>query len=265
MKEPASATGSNDAIAARLDSASKLYGGFAALRKVTVEFAVGSSTVIVGDNGAGKSTLLRLLAGLIAPTRGTVEVFGDAPHKQRRRIAYMSHDAMLYDELSAMENLRYFADLERSDGLVCSCAASPEMALRAVGLDPALTRPVGQYSQGMRQRASLARVLQTDPELLLLDEPFSNLDAASARHMVELLADFRTWPVEHPPQREGNGSGATAARRGRTIVLTTHQAKLAEPLAETTLTMQAGAVVAVASNRRELPIADAAAGLGKQG
>jgi len=248
------ATESNHAIAARLESASKLYGSFAALRKVTVEFAVGSSTVIVGDNGAGKSTLLRLLAGLIAPTRGAVEVFGDTPHEQRRRIAYMSHDTMLYDELSAMENLRYFAELGRSDGPMCSCAASPEMALRAVGLDPALTRPVGQYSQGMRQRASLARVLQTDPELLLLDEPFSNLDAASARQMVELLVDFRTWPVEHAPEHTGNGSRTAAARRGRTIVLTTHQAKLAEPLAETTLTMQAGAIISAASKGRELPV-----------
>jgi len=241
------AIGSNDAVAARLDSASKLYGGFAALRKVSVEFAVGSSTVVLGDNGAGKSTLLRLLAGLIAPTRGTVEVFGDTPHRQRRRVAYMSHDTMLYDELSAAENLHYFASLERSNGMVCSCAASPEMALRAVGLDPTLTRPLGQYSQGMRQRASLARVLQTDPELLLLDEPFSNLDAASARQMVELLVDFRTWPVEHPPEHTANASDV-AALRGRTIVLTTHQAKLAEPLAETTLTMQAGAVISVASN-----------------
>ena len=77
--------------AARLDSVSKLYGGFAALRKVSVEFAVGSSTVILGDNGAGKSTLLRMLAGLIAPSRGTVQVFGGEPREQRSRIAYMSH------------------------------------------------------------------------------------------------------------------------------------------------------------------------------
>jgi ABC-type multidrug transport system ATPase subunit len=190
---------------------------------------------------------LRLLAGLISPTRGTVSVFSDEPRRQRRRVAYMSHEAMLYDELSAIENLSYFASLQRDSQIVCSCTASPEMALRAVGLDPALTRPVGQYSQGMRQRASLARVLQTDPELLLLDEPFSNLDVDSARHMVDLLLDFRTWPVERPADANSPESTAPAPASGRTILLTTHQAHLAEPLAETTLTMRAGTIVSVSA------------------
>lgn len=213
--------------AASLDSASKIYGTFAALRNATATFPMGTCTVILGENGAGKSTLLRIVAGLITPSRGTATVFGGAPHKQRRRVAYMSHAPMLYDELTAMENLKYFSKLHRSEG--CDCAGSPEMALRAVGLDPTLTRPVGQYSQGMRQRASLARVLQTDPELLLLDEPFSNLDVKSSQHMVELLADFRTWPV----------AGGSA----RTIILTTHQASLAEPIADRTITMRQGQIV----------------------
>jgi heme ABC exporter ATP-binding subunit CcmA len=215
------------ATAARLDSVSKIYGRFAALRNVSTEFAAGSCTVILGENGAGKSTLLRVIAGLIQPTRGSVAVFDDTPHQQRRRMAYMSHSPMLYDELTAMENLNYFAGLHRSGG--CACVGSPEMALRAVGLDPELKRPVGQYSQGMRQRTSLARVLQSDPELLLLDEPFSNLDAPSANHMIELLADFRNWPVL------GGGS--------RTILLTTHQAALAKPLADHTLTMRSGQII----------------------
>jgi ABC-type multidrug transport system ATPase subunit len=239
MNQAAQASGAVRVVAARLDGVSKLYGSFAALRKVTVEFAAGSSTVVLGDNGAGKSTLLRMIAGLIAPTRGAVHVFGEEPRWQRRRVAYMSHEAMLYDEMSAMENLRYFARLQREAGGACICSSGPERALRAVGLDPALTRPVGQYSQGMRQRASLARVLQTDPELLLLDEPFSNLDVNSAKHMVELLMEFRGWPVA--------GAAAQQGPRGRTIILTTHQAHLAEPLAETTLTMQAGAIVSIVS------------------
>jgi heme ABC exporter ATP-binding subunit CcmA len=214
--------------AVSLQSVSKIYGGFAALRNISTTFQAGSCTVILGENGAGKSTLLRMVAGLITPTRGTVSVFAkSAPHEQRHRMAYMSHSPMLYDELTAMENLNYFASLHSDDG--CACVGSPEMALRAVGLDPSLSRPVGQFSQGMRQRTSLARVLQTSPELLLLDEPFSNLDAASSRHMVELLADFRTWPVA------GGGS--------RTILLTTHLAQLAEPIADRTLTLRNGEIL----------------------
>jgi ABC-type multidrug transport system ATPase subunit len=210
-----------------LQSVSKIYGTFAALRNVSTNFTTGSCTVILGENGAGKSTLLRIVAGLITPTRGSVTVYSGSPHQQRHRMAYMSHSPMLYDELTAMENLTYFASLHRDGG--CACVGSPEMALRAVGLDPALTRPVGQYSQGMRQRTSLARVLQTDPELLLLDEPFSNLDAASSHHMIELLADFRTWPIP------GGGS--------RTILITTHQAALAKPLADNILTMHNGQIL----------------------
>ena len=122
-RQPARVLESN--AAASLVEAAKLYGTFAALRKMTVEFPVGSATMILGDNGAGKSTLLRLLAGLIAPSRGTVKVFGDEPRRQRHRIAYMSHEAMLYDELSALENLHYFARLQRNGDGECSCVGSP--------------------------------------------------------------------------------------------------------------------------------------------
>jgi ABC-type multidrug transport system ATPase subunit len=230
--------GAREAAAAeavvRLRGVSKLYGNFAAMKNVSVEFQAGSCTMILGENGAGKSTLLRMVAGLIVPSRGTVETFGTEPGEQRTRIAYMSHAPMLYDEMSAMENLQYFNSLNCGD--TCHCVGSPEMALRAVGLDPKLTRPVGQYSQGMRQRTSLARVLQSDPELLLLDEPFSNLDVASAQHMVELLADFRTWPV--------TGGGK------RTVLLTTHQAHLGAPIADETLTMRDGRIVSTEMNVR---------------
>ncbi len=227
-KQNAAGTPRLGAPVVELKDVAKIYGTFAALRHVSLMVEAGTCTVILGENGAGKSTLLRLIAGLITPTRGTIQTFASSPQEQRRRIAYMSHAPMLYDELSAMENLKYFAGLHRDEG--CDCVASPEMALRAVGLDPSLARPVGQYSQGMRQRASLARVLQADPELLLLDEPFSNLDVDSANQMVELLADFRTWPVS-------GGSGS------RTILMTTHQARLADPLADTTLTMRSGQIV----------------------
>src|SRR5215471_895035 len=84
-----------------VDSVSKIYGTFAALRNVAVNIAPGTVTVILGENGAGKSTLLRAIAGLITPTRGKVTVFGKSPRSQRGRVAYMSHAPMLYDELTA--------------------------------------------------------------------------------------------------------------------------------------------------------------------
>ena len=118
------------------------------MKHVDLTLPRGSITVLLGENGAGKSTLLRIIAGLTTPSYGQVTRFGGQPGK----VAYMAHASMLYDELSARENLDYFANLAKTAD-DCGCAASPEMALRAVGLDPHMTRPVGQFSQGMRQRA----------------------------------------------------------------------------------------------------------------
>jgi len=213
--------------AASLTGISKLYGSFAALRNVTLTLPAGQCIMVLGENGAGKSTLLRTLAGLIRPTLGTLTVLGGDPDDVRSRIGYMSHASMLYDELSALENLRYFHSLYSADSPLDP--AAPALALTAVGLDPALTRPVANYSQGMRQRASMARAMLTQPDLLLLDEPFSNLDAGGAAQMVTHLAAFRV------------------ASPHRTVILTTHQPQLAESIADTIVTMHAGQILSVIS------------------
>jgi heme ABC exporter ATP-binding subunit CcmA len=206
---------------ARIEGVSRLFGPFAALKKVSLDLEAGCCYVLLGENGAGKSTLLRILAGLLQPSEGKVELFGGlSPREARARIGYMSHAPMLYDELTGVENLRYFQRLYA--GFAC---LAPEDALRQVGLDPAMTRLVGQYSQGMRQRCSLARVLLSQPELLLLDEPFSNMDVESVRQMVRLLEKFR--------------SGS------RTILLTTHQRELAAPIADWVVVLRAGRVASM--------------------
>jgi len=211
-----------------LDKVSKLFGSFAALRQISVDLEPGRCYVLIGENGAGKSTLLRILAGLLRPSAGRVKVFGNMdPHDARDRIGYMSHAPMLYDELTAQENLRYFASLY--PGRPC---LSPADVLRQVGLDPELTRTLGQYSQGMRQRTSLARVLLPVPELLLLDEPFSNMDVESVSQMVALLAGFR----------QGN----------RTIVITTHQREHAAPIADWVLALRAGRVASLEPGKPSL-------------
>jgi ABC-type multidrug transport system ATPase subunit len=202
-----------------LTGVTKHFGRFAALRAVTAEFASARLYTVLGDNGAGKSTLLRIIAGLIPPTRGTVTVLGSTdPRLVSGRIGLMEHAPLLYDELDAMENLRYFAGLYGiHDHAVC------EQAIQTVGLDPALKRRVGQYSQGMRQRLSLARATLNDPELFLLDEPFSNVDITSAREMVHLLGRMRDC--------------------GRTILVVTHQPSLLEGTADEFIEMAAGRIV----------------------
>jgi ABC-type multidrug transport system ATPase subunit len=207
----------------------KQFGRFAALRGVSAEFDAGKFYVVLGDNGAGKTTLLRTLAGLALPTRGDVFIFGLRPGESSRAIGYMAHPSLLYDEMTGMENLRYFARLYGmgSDDV---CAE----AIRAVGLDPGLARAVGQYSQGMRQRMSLARALLHDPQVLLLDEPFSNVDQHSGREMAGLLRGMRD--------------------AGKTIFVVTHQAGLLEGIADEFVWMRAGLIEA---RTRELRRVDA--------
>jgi heme ABC exporter ATP-binding subunit CcmA len=214
---PSIEAGGAGVTAVSIKNAVMQFGRFAALRGVSAEFAAGELYVILGDNGAGKTTLLRTLAGLSAPTRGEVFIFGSRPGESLRAIGYMAHPSLLYDEMTGMENLRYFARLY---GIVSDKCC--EDAIRAVGLDPALARTVGQYSQGMRQRMSLARALLHDPQVLLLDEPFSNVDQHSAREMAALLKEMRD--------------------KGKTIFLVTHQAALLEGIADEFVWMQAGQI-----------------------
>ena len=198
----------------------KQFGRFAALRGVSAEFAPGRLYAILGDNGAGKTTLLRALAGLTPPTRGTVSMLGTTDLRSVcGQLGYMAHPSLLYDEMSGMENLRYFARLYDVADSDLRCAD----VIRAVKLDPSLTRPVGQYSQGMRQRMSLARALLNDPKILLLDEPFSNVDVRSAQEMVKLLTGSRD--------------------AGKTIFVVTHQASLLEGAADEFVWMEAGLIV----------------------
>jgi ABC-type multidrug transport system ATPase subunit len=175
--------------------------------------------VLRGENGAGKSTLLRMIAGLSAPTEGRIQVFGLKTKDALAHMGYMAHAPLLYDELSGLENLRFFAQLYG----ISSDAPLVE-AMQRVGLDPQLERRVGQYSQGMRQRISLARAIVHAPELLLLDEPFSNVDAHSAREMAHLLARMRD--------------------EGKTIFVVTHQAALMEPVADECIVLAQGELAA---------------------
>ncbi len=202
-----------------LSEVTKLFGRFAALRNVSATFAGGRLYGILGDNGAGKSTLLRAIAGLMRPTRGEVSVLGTNRLRQvSAQLGYMAHAPLLYDEMDALENLHYVARLYGISG-----EERCREAICAVGLDPELKRRVGQYSQGMRQRLSLARAILNDPAVLLLDEPFSNVDVISAHDMVALLGHRRD--------------------AGKTIFVVTHQPALLEGVADESVFMSAGQIV----------------------
>ncbi len=213
MTEPATAT------VVTISNLIKQFGRFAALRGITAEFPGGRLYAVLGDNGAGKTTLLRTLAGLNQPSSGEVTILGAKKfHDICEHVGYMAHPSLLYDEMSGMENIEYFARLYGiTDPARCT------EVIRSVGLDPDLVRPVGQYSQGMRQRMSLARALLNNPKILLLDEPFSNVDVHSAIDMVRLLARTRD--------------------RGTTIFVVTHQASLLEGAADEFVWMEYGQIV----------------------
>jgi ABC-type multidrug transport system ATPase subunit len=213
-----SAAGTQPAIS--LSEIVKHFGRFAALRGITADFAPAKLYVILGENGAGKSTLLRIITGLLAQTRGKLTVLGSKDLRSvAMRVGYMGHAPLLYDEMDALENLRYFAGLYGiNDESIC------RNALTQVGLDPGLNRRVGQYSQGMRQRTSLARAILHNPELLLLDEPFSNVDVSSAREMSRLLGVMRD--------------------QGKTIFVVTHQAPVMEPVCDESILLSAGRITA---------------------
>ncbi len=244
MTSPPSASAHAQTIpAVELEHVSRIYGSFVALRDVSLALPAGSSVVLLGPNGAGKSTLLKLLAGLAHPSYGKVRVFGKDPSELRGRIAYMAHQTMLYDELTGPENLDYLLGLQLPGLTATQQAEHVAEAMRQVGLDPANPRRLGEYSQGMRQRASLAVAMLADPDILLLDEPFSNLDVGSANAMIVRLQAYLAQP----------------GTRGvpRTLLLTTHQAQLAQPLARVTLTLRDGRLEPVPGPERttQMPVA----------
>ncbi|HEY3926892.1 MAG TPA: ABC transporter ATP-binding protein [Candidatus Koribacter sp.] len=196
----------------------KFFGRFLALRQVSAEFAPARLYVVLGDNGAGKSTLLRIMTGLLKPSSGEVKLLGESPSDVAVRFGYMGHAPLLYDELTGVENLHYFAGLY---GITDPNVVRD--AIRTVGLDPDLDRRVGNYSQGMRQRLSLARSVIHNPEILFLDEPFSNVDIKSAHDMAALLGQMRN--------------------AGRTLFVVTHQPAVLNEVVDETISMNVGQIL----------------------
>jgi ABC-2 type transport system ATP-binding protein len=193
-----------------------------AVESIDLEIHRGEIYGLLGPNGSGKSTTIKMLLGLIAPTAGRIAVLGRRPRDvaTKRHVGYLPEESYLYRFLSAHETLDFYGRLfkipprirkERIDRL-----------LEMVGLDAVGHRPVGEFSKGMQRRVGLAQSLINDPQLLILDEPTSGMDPVGARQIRDLIADL--------------------GRRGKTVLLCTHQLSDVEDLCDRVAIMFGGRI-----------------------
>jgi len=186
LSAPAAA-GDGAAIVAR--GVQRRFGAHRVLRGLDLDVGAGTTVVVFGPNGAGKTTLLRILTGISRPTAGSVHVLGtELPGDAalRARIGVVGHEPFVYGDLTARENLSYYARLYR-----VADASRVDAVLAAVELPAAAARPVHTYSRGMLQRLSLARAVLHEPDVLLLDEPFTGLDPHGASRFASMLEGLR--------------------------------------------------------------------------
>jgi heme exporter protein A len=220
----------NTQYALEIESVWKYYGDFPALRDVGLRILRGSTVALLGRNGAGKTTLLRILAGLSSASKGAVKILGADVRQEstRRRIGVLGHGISLYDELSAMENLILFGKLY---GLPDPRKRAEEM-LEQTGLIRVRDGLVREFSRGMRQRLAVGRAFLHQPEILLLDEPFTALDDRAIAVLQTLL-------------RQGHD-------QGRTIILSTHQLREAMELATHVALVQRGQLIFSGERTQEM-------------
>ena len=197
-----------------------------ALDGLDLSIQAGEFYALLGPNGAGKTTTLRIVAGLLRPDEGSVEVFGvDAlanPIEAKRKIAWVSDEPMIYDRLTPMEYLEFVAGLWSEDTQVAEARAKD--LVDWLGLGPHAQERCQGFSKGMRQKVALAGALVHDPQLLILDEPLTGLDAGSARQVKNVLA--------------------ARVERGGTVIMTTHILEVAERMAERIGVIDKGRLIA---------------------
>jgi heme exporter protein A len=216
--------------AIQLIGVTRVFGAVPALVRAQLQVERGETILVRGPNGAGKSTLLRVIATAISPTFGSGRVMGFDLGRDReeirRRVELLGHRTRLYEDLSGRENLRFSCALFGLD------AAAVPLVLETVGLGESANERVRGYSQGMRQRVALARLLLRRPELLLLDEPYAGLDDGGKDLVDRMVLDAR--------------------RDGRTVVLATHDPTRGG-IATRTVHMDAGRVISDARPPTDIP------------
>ena len=204
------------------EDVSRHFGRRRAVSRMTFRAARGMILGLLGPNGAGKSTLLAMLATVLRPSSGTIRYGTHEPSAGsalRARIGVLGHDLFLYPELTARENLAFFAGLYG----IADTDGRARAALERAGLDTRRDDPVSSFSRGMRQRVALERALIHDPRLALLDEPFTGLDDASSAALLGRLRALR--------------------ESGAIVILATHDLDLAEGLLDRALFLRDGRIV----------------------
>ena len=202
---------------------SRRFGDVMAVDNLTLSLGAGEIMGFLGANGAGKTTTIKMLLGLIRPSSGTVSVLGGDPSdaKVRAKIGYMPEIAYYYPYLNARELLAFYGGLCGMDGK--TIRARTDELLSTVGLADAAKRPLKTYSKGMLQRAGIAQALLHDPDLLVLDEPFTGLDPLARIHFRELMHRLR--------------------EQGKSIFFSSHELGETELLCDKVAIMKAGRAV----------------------
>ena len=207
----------------RIEGVTRSFGPVKAVDWLSLSLGAGEVMGFLGTNGAGKTTTIKMLLGLIRPSSGSVTVFGGNPAEPavRARVGYMPEVATYYPYLNAYELLGFYGGICGLDAKTVRARA--DELLEAVGLADAAKRPLKTYSKGMRQRAGIAQALLHDPDLLVLDEPFTGLDPLARIHFRELMHRLR--------------------EQGKSIFFSSHELGETELLCDKVAIMKAGRAV----------------------
>lgn len=174
-------------MALRISNLTKRFGAFRAVSDLTLEIEKGQFAALFGPNGAGKTTLLKLVAGLLKPTSGTISLRFNGSGAGRRNVGYVSHQSLLYQEMTGIENLLFYSRLYG----VARPRERSRRVLERMGLAGVGEQLVREYSRGMKQRLTLGRALLHEPTLLLLDEPYVGLDQQGNRLLTSILRSLQ--------------------------------------------------------------------------
>ena len=195
----------------RLEGVTKRYGGFTAVNDLSFAVRPGEIYGFLGQNGAGKTTTLRMLMDIVPQTSGTIRVLGaDRPRRVRSRVGYLPEERGLYRKMKARDSIAYFARLKGVDAKTARARA--DALLEEFGLGAFARSKIEALSKGMAQKVQLLGVVAHEPDLLILDEPFSGLDPVNQKVLEDMIADLRA--------------------KGATLVFSTHVMAHAERLCD---------------------------------